>query len=169
MRKLLVGVSLAALIAGCGLLPGIGGQQVTGSFSGDWSGVDASKLRLALVGIGSDGVTNYDNQLEIKDPSLSTGYVMELPQSANEGSYRVIAYADANSNSKLDSGEELGHTCNKYLLYANGSGNKFFWVGTLQQLNVRNGWNGYDAAKGGDPYQAEFYTGYNLYLAGQCP
>lgn len=39
----------------------------------------AQGLRLALVGLTTEGQVNYDNQLEIKDPSLTKGYLMELP------------------------------------------------------------------------------------------
>lgn len=170
MKKHLFGMSLALLIAGCGLLPGVGGQQVIGAFKGDWASVDKSKLRLALVGLATQGQFSYDNQLEIKDPNVTKLYALELPQVAEEGSYQVVAYSDDDANSRLSAGDAvLGDTCSKYLLYSQSNGNKVFWVGTLTTLSVNKGWNGYDSQTQGAPYQAENYTGFDLYLSGQCP
>lgn len=113
---------------------------------------------------------DYSNQLEIKDPSLTKGYLMELPPEASEGSYRVVAYRDDDNNGHYSRGDAvLGDTCSKYLLYANGSGTKLYWVGSPKTLKVKHGWNGYDAQKGGDPYQASVYTDYDLYRSGNCP
>ncbi|TBH20119.1 hypothetical protein ETP66_07740 [Thermus thermamylovorans] len=163
-----VGVGLLFLAA-CGLIPGFGGPKVTGGFQGDWQEV-ASGLRLALVGLTSEGQLDYSNPLEIKDPSLLRGYWMELPPVAAEGSYQVVAYRDEDNNGRFSGGDTvLGDTCSRYLLYANGSGDKLYWVGTLRLLRVRHGWNGYDAAQEGEPYQAALYTGFDLYRQGQCP
>lgn len=127
-------------------------------------------LRLALVGFTTEGQVDYSNQLEIKDPSLTKGYLMELPPEATEGSYRVVAYRDDDNNGHYSGGDTvLGHTCGKYLLYADGSDTKLYWVGSLKWLKVKHGWNGYDAQKGGDPYQAPVYSDYDLYRSGQCP
>lgn len=127
-------------------------------------------LRLALVGLTTEGQVDYSNQLEIKDPSLTKGYLMELPPEATEGSYRVVAYRDDDNNGHYSGGDTvLGHTCGKYLLYADGSDTKLYWVGSLKWLKVKHGWNRYDAQKGGDPYQAPVYSDYDLYRSGQCP
>lgn len=170
MKKYLIATLAAGLIAGCGLLPGIGGQQVIGVFSGDWSTVDKSKMRLALVGLTSSGQFSYNNQLEVKDPDVTKRYALELPQAAEEGSYQVVAYSDEDTNGKFGSGDVvLGNTCHKYLLYSESNGNKVFWVGTVQTLTVTKGWNGYDNKTQAAPYQAENYEGFDLYRTGQCP
>lgn len=171
VKSWLIGSVLSVgLLAGCGLFPGIGGQQILGSFSGDWT-TGVSNLRLALVGIGANGVTSYDNQLEIKDPNVTKGYVMELPLSANEGSYKVIAYSDTNANSKLDASDTvLGDTCSKYMLFSNAAGSRTFYVGSVQTLTVKKGWNGYDASTPANaPFQGESYPNYHLYRTGTCP
>jgi hypothetical protein len=173
--KLLGLVAASGFLAGCGLLPGVGGQQVLGSFvdSQDgtykWANVNTSKVRLALVGIGQGGLPTYDNQQEIKNINQFKTYVMELPTSASEAAYRVYAYCDANSNSRLDSGEDIADSGSKYLLYANSEGSKtYLFVGTV---NVKKGWNGYDLSKAQDstnPYQGESYPGYDLTLRANC-
>lgn len=169
-KRSVASIAGIGLLAACGLLPGVGGQQILGSFQGDWTtGIDTSKMRLALVGIGASGVITYDNQMEIKDPSLTKGYVMELPQQAAEASYQVVGYLDNNSDSKLDTQDTvLGNTCSKYMLYGANSGNKIYWVGSLQTLNVKGGWNSYDKTATA-PFQGESYPGFDLYRSGNCP
>jgi len=162
------------LLASCGLLPGVGGPQVLGSFTGDWTGVNQSKTRLALVGIGQGGVPTYDNQTEIKNITQLKSYILELPQKANEGAYRVYAYCDANANSKIDNGEAISDSGNKYLLYSNSDGSKtFFFVGgsVATTLTVKKGWNGYDSSNASNvPFQGESFPDYNLSqpAAGAC-
>lgn len=158
-------------LVGCGLLPGVGGQQLLGSFQGDWAtGVENSKLRLTLVGLGGTGITTYDNQLEIKDPNLIKGYVLELPKTANEASYQLVAYSDDNANSRLDAGEPvLGNSCSQYMLYANASGGRIFWVGSLQTLESKQGWNRFNNKTNTPPTQSESYPNFDLYRSGVCP
>ena len=108
------------LLGACGLLPGFGGPKVSGEFQGDWSGV-AQGLRLALVGLTTEGQVNYDNQLEIKDPSLTKGYLMELPPEASEGSYRVVAYRDDDNNATRSWGTPAASTSSTPTAPAPGS------------------------------------------------
>lgn len=151
----------------CGFVPGLGSLQVAGSFQGDWGEVRTG-LRLALLGLTWEGLADYSNQPRLQDPVLTQSYLLKLPETASEGSYRVVAYQDENGNAHYDLGEPLlGHTCSKYLLYAEEE--RWFWVNGLRLLSVQKGWNGYDAKQGGDPYQAAVYTDFNLYRQGQCP
>lgn len=176
MRNAII-AALLVLLSACGLLPGIGGQQVSGGFQGNWNtGVDQSKLRLTLVGLGASGGINYDNQQEIKDPNITRAYALELPSGASEGSYQVAAYSDDNANSKFDATDNLlGSTCSKFLLFSGDEGNKSFFVGTpgsVANLSVKKGWNGYDskiATSPTNPFQGESYPAYNLYRIGSCP
>lgn len=171
MKKILIMALTLGVLAGCGLLPGVGGQQVLGSFQGDWAtGVDTGKLHLALVGLGGTGVTAYDNQLEIKDPNVTKSYALELPTSATEASYQLVAYSDDNSSGKLESSDAvLGTTCSKYMLYAAASGDRIYFVGSIQTLNVKSGWNSYDNKTATAPFQGESYPGFDLYRSGKCP
>lgn len=172
MRKRLMAlVTLgAAVLAGCGLLPGVGGQQVLGSFAGNWGTVNQAKVRLALVGIGQGGLPTYDNQQEIKNINQFRSYVLELPTSAAEGAYRVYAYCDSNSDSRIGLNEAIADSGSKYLLYSSAEGTRtFFLVGApAASLAVKRGWNGYDSATSAAPFQGESYPGYDLNLSGSC-
>ena len=170
--KLAIAAAAAIGLAGCGLLPGVGGQQLLGGFQGDWStGVDNSKLRLTLVGLGGTGLTTYDNQLEIKDPNVTRGYVLELPKTATEASYKLVAYTDNNANGRLDLGEPvLGDSCSQYMLFSGQAGGRIFFVGSLQTLEVKAGWNRFNSRTAGTPpSQGESYPGFDLYRTGNCP
>jgi hypothetical protein len=172
--KLLGFVAATGLLAGCGLLPGVGGQQVNGTFvdSQDgtykWSTVNTGKVRLALVGVTSQGIIDYSALAEIKDPKVTQKYVMELPTSAAEGAYRVYAYCDANADSKFNSGEDIADSGSHILIYS-ASDRSFAWGSST--INVKKGWNGYDTSKASDstnPYQGENYNGYDLTLRANC-
>lgn len=64
----------------------------------------------------------------------------------------MVAYRDDDNNGRYSRGDTvLGDTCGKYLLYANGSGTRLYWVGSPKTLKVKHGWNGYDAQKGAIP------------------
>lgn len=162
------------LLASCGLLPGVGGQQVNGTFSDStdgtfkWANVNAGKVRLALIGVTASGITSYNGQAELKDIKTFKSYTMELPTNPPAGAYRVYAYCDANGSGSFDSGEDIADSGSKLLVWSAADGS-FTFGGTT--FNVKKGWNGYDSSQAlgsGNPYQGENYNNYNLTLRANC-
>jgi len=162
------------LLASCGLLPGVGGQQVNGSFSPStngtlqWSAVNASKVRLALLGVTSSGISNYSAQAELKNITTFNAYTLELPTNPPAGAYKVYAYCDQNGNGSFDAGEDIADSGSKLLIWATTDSS--FTFGSTS-FNIKKGWNGYDssqAASSSNPYQGENYNAYALTLRANC-
>lgn len=166
---------VGGLLAGCGLLPGIGGPQVSGSFSDSpdgtykWANVNAGKVRLALIGVTSSGITSYNGQAEVKDVNVFRAYVLELPSAPPAGAYRVYAYCDANGSGSFDPGEDIADSGSKLLIWATADSS--FAFGSTR-FDLKKGWNGYDSSQAlssSNPYQGENYNNYNLTLRANCP
>lgn len=174
MKSTLWLLAVGGLLAGCGLLPGVGGQQVNGSFSDStdgafkWSTVNTGKVRLALIGVTDAGISSFNSQAELKDIKTFNTYTMELPTNPPAGAYRVYAYCDRNGSGAIDQGEDIADSGTKILVQATAN-STFTFGGTT--FNVKKGWNGYDSGQAlgtSNPYQNENYNNYNLTLRANC-
>lgn len=164
-RALPLATGLGLLLAGCNLF-GLG-PSVSGSFRGDWSGVDTARTRIALVGLTSGFGFSNQAVAQITDFNLAQGYTLALPETAPEGSYTLVAYTDLNNNRSFDPSEDqlVGRLCDRGLIYASAAGSRWTLYGTLQ---LQAGWNGVRKEEGGwVAFQKTAYAGFDLYRS--CP
>ena len=179
-RSLLLAAALPAVLSACHA-PGTRAPDtydLSGHISGEWPApAQDARLRLALVGTGFPGVLTNQANLP-QSVTLETAadaaeprwiYGVDLPALPSAaGVYQVIAYSDQDGSGTYSLGEPLARG-SQWLVYsvAGGTLPEQTLPGgvTTPALQVRAGWNVYDAALGltpGNPRPFEKLSGYDL-------
>lgn len=140
---LLVIGSLVLSSCGGGLLGGPkSGPDVSGKLNGNWPN---GTTKITVVGVNEQGVYNNGGQPSIVDTNFTDGYTYDLPVSAPQGIYRVLAYVDGSNGKPADGAYQLGETASdlngKYLVYSNQAFTSF-------GKTFGAGWSLYNTADG---------------------
>lgn len=134
MKKLALLTLLPLTLGSCGLF----GTPKTYAVSGTISGTQPSgNVKMAVLGVSASGVVNA-NVGQIAIPTFDNNtkkFSVDYPSNPADGVYQVIAYIDANGDSKYNVGETRTKNNNMYLVYSKSGGT----VETL--LGIKAGWN----------------------------
>ncbi len=117
MHTRLLGLAAAAslTLAACNSAVGnVNAPDVSGALTGF---PNTQGVNLALVGFGAGGVTNNSTQAAVIDPRVFDAYAFDLPQNGPSGTYKLIAYRDANTNGSFDLGETVTAQNDMNLVY----------------------------------------------------
>lgn len=129
MKKLALLTLLPLTLGSCGLF----GTPKTYAISGTITGTQpAGTMKLAVIGVNSTGIYN-ENIGQIAVPTFDSNtkkFSVDYPSKAAEGYYQVIAYIDANGDSKYNVGETRTKNNNMYLVYRDSN-----------MMDLKTGWN----------------------------
>ncbi len=122
-RILGLGLIGALSLTACsgGLLGGPqSGPDVSGKLNGNWPN---GTTKIALIGVNEQGAYGNGSQAQIVDTNITDGFTYDLPKTADQGLYRIIAYVDGSNGNAADGSYQLGETVSddngKYLVYSN--------------------------------------------------
>ncbi|GGR70704.1 hypothetical protein GCM10008959_35490 [Deinococcus seoulensis] len=117
----------------------LAGNPVRKDVTGQLRGFAAEQnIRLAIVGYNNGQYTSDGTQGQIIDRFLTGGYSLDLPTNVPYGYYRVVAFRDANNNSRYDAGDTVLSKDNGKRLILAQRDNQFL-AGTKTGWNLTDG------------------------------
>ncbi|MFC4638649.1 hypothetical protein [Deinococcus hohokamensis] len=136
MKRMLALAALGTLtLSACTLA----GNPLRKDVTGNLKGFNPNQnIRLAIVGFNSAGQYTADGtQSQIIDKYLTGGFALDLPTNLPYGTYRVVAFRDANNDGRFNTGDVvLSRDNGKRLVYSRYDNQ--FYRGTTKGWNIYN-------------------------------